>query len=505
MLFNSPIFLFLFLPTALLAFFLAGRVGGRGAALIALLAASLGFYAYSSLFNFSLFIGSVTVNFALGYAIARLQLSPRAWLVAGIVLNLCFIGFFKYSGLLVATANDLLSTSFIVPHVLLPVGISFYTFEQISYLVETRERGQHERSFARYALFASFFPHLIAGPIIRPHELLPQFSRPQFGRFSWPDFAVGVTFLLFGLFKKVILADGIAVYATPVFLAAQNGEAPGFFNAWGAALAYSFQIYFDFSGYSDMAIGLALMFGVRLPFNFNSPYKAANIIDFWRQWHMTLSRFLRDYVYIPLGGNRRGPHRRYVNIMLTMLIGGLWHGANWTFLAWGGLHGLYLLVNHAWQGLRGPRRPTAAGRWLARILTFVAVVFAWVFFRADSFAAARRMLEGMFGFHGWIRGMPPDPAAWLSKLLGYAGAVVAPGWPAAGLQHLLWCVALMLIVWGLPNTQQFLLGEGRPAHARLVWRPTIAWSAALGLFFGIVFTYSIIALNRVSEFIYFIF
>jgi D-alanyl-lipoteichoic acid acyltransferase DltB (MBOAT superfamily) len=505
MLFNSPVFLLLFLPVALIAFFLAARLGGGKAAVAALLVASLAFYAYSSLVNFALFAASVTANFALGYVIARARLGTRAWLAGGIVLNLAFIGFFKYSGLLVATTNDLLSTSFLVPHFLLPVGISFYTFEQISYLMEVRERGRHEPSFARYALFASFFPHLIAGPIIRPHELLPQFSRPGFGRFSWPDFAVGATFLLFGLFKKLILADGSAVYATPVFTAVQNGAEPGFLNAWGAAGAYAFQIYFDFSGYSDMAIGLAFMFGIRLPFNFSSPYKSTSIIEFWRSWHMTLSRFLRDYVYIPLGGNRLGPRRRYVNLMLTMLIGGLWHGANWTFLAWGGLHGLYLLANHAWLGLRGERRPTAAGRWLGRVVTLAAVIFAWVFFRADSFGAARRMIEGMAGFHGWLRGTPPEPATWLSRQLAFTVANLPPAWVSAGLLQLLWCGALLAVAWALPNTQQFILGEGRPVGARLVWRPTLAWSAVLGLAFGAVFTYVVIAQNRVSEVIYFIF
>ena len=238
----------------------------------------------------------------------RSRSSARAralWLIGGIVLNLGLIGYFKYAGFLVAGLNDMFSASFVVPHIVLPVGISFYTFEQISYLVETRQSGRSEPSLMRYALFVSFFPHLIAGPIIRPHQLLPQFSNPALGRFDWQNFAIGTTFLLFGLFKKVILADGIAVYASPVFAAAASGGTPGAVNAWGAALAYTFQIYFDFSGYSDMAIGLGLMFGIVLPFNFNSPYKATSIIDFWHRWHMTLSLFLRDYVYIPLGGNRR--------------------------------------------------------------------------------------------------------------------------------------------------------------------------------------------------------
>jgi alginate O-acetyltransferase complex protein AlgI len=505
MLFNSPLFLLLFLPLTLAGFYLLGSLSGRSAALRFLLVASLGFYAYSSLFNFVLFLVTVLANFLLGFVIGRARWNARIWLICGIVLNLSLIGSFKYVGLLVASIDQFLSLTFVVPHLLLPVGISFYTFEQISYLLEVRESGRAEPSFARYALFASFFPHLIAGPIIRPHQLLPQFSSSTFGQFEWQNFAIGVTFLLFGLFKKVILADGSAVYSSPVFAAAQSGAVPSLFDAWGAAITYSFQIYFDFSGYSDMAIGLGLMFGIRLPFNFNSPYQATSIIDFWRRWHMTLSLFLRDYVYIPLGGNRGGSIRRYINIMLTMLIGGLWHGANWTFVVWGGLHGLFLLVNHAWRSLRGEHKATDVGRWAGRILTLLLVILAWVFFRADSFAAAQRIFSGMIGRSGWITVAPADPATWFSQLLQYSGVTVAAGLPAAALLQLIWSGSLLIAVWCLPNTQQFLVGEGRPAYARLVWRPTLAWGAALGLYFGIAFTYSVVAVNHVSEFIYFIF
>jgi D-alanyl-lipoteichoic acid acyltransferase DltB (MBOAT superfamily) len=505
MLFNSPFFLLLFLPVTLIGFFLLARWLGRNAALGFLLLASLLFYAYSSPFNLVLFLTTVVVNFLLGYAIAHSGHRPRAWLIGGIVLNLGLIGYFKYAGFLVSGANDVLSASFIVPHVVLPLGISFYTFEQISYLVETRQNGQAERSPIRYALFASFFPHLIAGPIIRPHQLLPQFSSSSFGHFNWQNFAHGTTFLLFGLFKKVILADGIAAFASPVFASAASGGTPGAVNAWGAALAYTFQIYFDFSGYSDMAIGLGLMFGIVLPFNFNSPYKATSIIDFWHRWHMTLSLFLRDYVYIPLGGSRRGVLRRYVNILLTMLIGGLWHGASWTFVAWGGVHGIFLLANHAWRGQRGERETFESKQWTGRIATFLLVVCAWVLFRSDNFAAAGRMFHGMRGLNGWINGPPPDPALWFVQLLQFFSVTIAPGWPAAGVLQLLWIVGLLAVVWALPNTQQFLLGEGRPADARVEWRPTLGWAAALGIFFGCAFTYSIVADTHVSEFIYFIF
>jgi alginate O-acetyltransferase complex protein AlgI len=506
MLFNSPVFLLLFLPISLAGFFLLARWAGRRAALTFLLVMCLVFYAYSSPFNFIVFVCSVTANFLLGFAIAFSKRSPRAWLVGGIILNLSLIGYFKYAGLIVTTFDQIASASFIIPYIALPVGISFYTFEQISYLLETRENGRPERSLLNYGLFASFFPHLIAGPIIRPHQLLPQFSDPRLGRFDWENFAVGATFLLFGLFKKVIFADGIAAFATPVFTAAANGQTPGFVNSWGAAFAYTFQIYFDFSGYSDMAIGLGLMFGIWLPFNFNSPYKSTGIIEFWRRWHMTLSLFLRDYVYIPLGGNRRGPLRRYVNILLTMLIGGLWHGANWTFVAWGGLHGVYLLINHAWRNLRGEREINPVAQWTSRVLTFLLVVCAWVFFRADSFAAASRILNGMRGEYGLLNGVAPDPGYWLANLMQSAfGVTLEPGWQAGGIVELTWIVSLLLVVWGLPNTQEFLLGEGRSLRARLTFRPTLGWAAVLGLSLGCAFAYSVVALNRVSEFIYFMF
>jgi alginate O-acetyltransferase complex protein AlgI len=497
-LFNSPLFLAVFLPITLGGFYLFGWWRGRNAALIFLLLASLAFYAYSSLFNFGLFMFSVMTNFLLGYAIAHFRARSPLWLIGGIVLNLTLIGIFKYSGLLVSGVNDIFGAAFVIPVIALPVGISFYTFEQISYLIETRQRQASEPSLTRYALFASFFPHLIAGPIIRPHQLLPQFSAPAFTRFSWPNFAIGTTFLLLGLIKKTIIADQMAAYATPVFAAAARGGTPDFVSAWSAALAYAFQIYFDFSGYSDMAIGLSLMFGIVLPFNFNSPYKATSIIDFWHRWHMTLSLFLRDYVYIPLGGNRHGPLRRYVNVMLTMLIGGLWHGASWTFVVWGGLHGIFLLINHAWRNLRGEREGSAIGQWIARISTFLLVVVAWVFFRAESFEAAHRLLDGMRGLHGWISATPP----WAATT---PQAIVGEGWTAAGPLLLAWFAVLFAIVWGLPNTQEFLLGEGRPAHARLVWRPTLGWAAALGLMSGVALTYNVVAVNRVSEFIYFIF
>jgi D-alanyl-lipoteichoic acid acyltransferase DltB (MBOAT superfamily) len=324
--------------------------------------------------------------------------------------------------------------------------------------------------------------------------MMPQFSEGKTYRFSVENMAVGTTIFLAGLFKKVVLADGIAAYATPVFNAAATGLPPSFFESWIGALAYTLQLYFDFSGYSDMAIGLARMFGIIFPVNFHSPYKALNMIAFWRRWHMTLSRFLRDYLYFALGGNRNGKVRRYVNLMITMVLGGLWHGAGWTFVFWGGLHGLYLVVNHFWRNLREAMgqdltHSTGVGRATSRAVTFLAVVLAWVFFRATSFHAATVLLAAMFH--------PAGTTVATTNLID--DEAVAAGWIAV----------LLLLVWFAPNTQEWMARFHPtldPNFARTsdstrypVWQMTVPWAVVTGIIGGI----SIVALSRTSEFLYF--
>ena len=291
---------------------------------------------------------------------------------------------------------------------MLPLAISFFTFQQISYLADAFQGKIREAGFLRYCLFVSYFPQLIAGPIVHHKEMLPQFAKKRIYSLSYKQLSVGLTILVLGLFKKVVLADEIAKLSTPVFDAAAQGIQLTFFEAWGGALAYTLQLYFDFSGYSDMAIGLAALIGIQLPLNFYSPYKAQNIIEFWQRWHITLSRFLREYLYIPLGGNRHGSCRKYGNIMVLMLLGGLWHGAGWTCIIWGGLHGMYIMMNHAWRSLLKKTRGHLADlssfifiyRMLARCLTFMAVVVAWVFFRADNASDAVQIISAMFGGNG---------------------------------------------------------------------------------------------------------
>ena len=346
MLFNSYFFICIFLPITLIGFFFLGQRGHHRIAIGWLVGASLFFYGWWNPAYLVLILGSVFFNFSIGVLLGNQEavLSKKGLLVVGIGANLAALGYFKYANFFVNNFNVVIGSSFHLDTIILPLAISFFTFQQISYLADAYKGEIREYNFLHYSLFVTFFPQLIAGPIVHHKEMLPQFLQDGVYRPEYKNVAIGITIFAIGLFKKVCLADGIAQYATPVFQAADAGVLVSFFEAWGGALAYTFQLYFDFSGYSDMAMGLAWMFGIQLPLNFNSPYKANNIIEFWGRWHMTLSRFFRDYLYIPLGGNKRGKIRQLWNLMITMLLAGLWHGAGWTFVLWGALHGIYLVV-----------------------------------------------------------------------------------------------------------------------------------------------------------------
>lgn len=400
MLFNSLSFLFLFLPLTLAGFFLCGRLPAL-ARLLFLSTASLIFYAVWSLSCLWLFLFSIGMNFGFGLLIRKTRLSAILWI--GISANLLIIAIFKYTNFIVDNFNHLTDGTLQAPSITLPLAISFYTLHQISYLVDSWHGKIKDHSFAEYLLYVTFFPQLIAGPIVRFVEVIDQFRMSGFGRFNSADFALGLFLFCIGLCKKVLLADYFATIASPLFAATETGPDLTSVQGWVACLSYTFQLYFDFSGYADMAIGLGWLFGIRLPTNFNAPYKAASVIEFWRRWHMTLSRFLRDYLYIPLGGNQKGDLRLACNLVIVMLIGGLWHGAGWTFIVWGGLHGIYLAVNHSWRRVRKQDEKTApeAGgliRFLYSTLTFLAIAVAWVFFRSASLHGALHMLSSMAGF-----------------------------------------------------------------------------------------------------------
>jgi len=515
MLFNSHVFLFLYLPLVLVVFFRISAYSHRLAAAW-LGAASLLFYGYWNPAYVGLLLASIFFNYGIGVALAREHDAgstrrKNLVLLVGVGADLALLGYYKYANFFLDGANHLLSAGWGLQDIILPLGISFFTFTQIAFLVDAWAGKAREYNFSHYLLFVTYFPHLIAGPVLHHKEMMPQFAQPKTYRLSAENMAVGLTFLFAGMFKKVVIADSLALHAAPVFHAAQAGEALTFFAAWKGTVAYTLQLYFDFSGYSDMAIGLSRMFGVKLPLNFDSPYRAVNIIDFWRRWHMTLSRFLRDYLYFPLGGNRKGPARRYGNLMATMLLGGLWHGAGWTFVVWGGLHGFYLVLNHAWQRLWSRPIDRWWSRAIARSITLLAVMVAWVFFRSESVSGAMHLLAAMSNLPGTLQGRIGPVEGWLGGLgVRFQGGYIA----AEHYVDLAWLVFWVGFLWVLPNTQQWMARYaptiGTPAERlappafpkfwqRYLWQPNATWAvAAAGL--AIV---SILGMSRISEFLYF--
>lgn len=385
MLFNSPAFIFLFLPVAVAVYYLLRGSGRDVLARGWLVLASLFFYAFWNPIYLPLLIASVLVNFFIGKRLGARPGHSRAFLVAGIVFNLGLLGWFKYADFFISNINyfggHLQSLSLV-----LPLAISFFTFQQIAYLVDSYQGKTREYDFLNYSLFVTFFPQLIAGPIVHHKEMMPQFESAH-RSIDWNRIACGLFIFSLGLFKKTVIADSFAIWANAGYA---NPEALTFLSAWGTSFSYTFQLYYDFSAYTDMAIGAALLFNIRLPINFNSPYKALNIQDFWRRWHITLSRWLRDYLYIPLGGNRRSAPRAWSNIFITFLLGGLWHGAGWTFVIWGALHGMAMVLHRFWTTL-GLRLPKFLG-WLT---TFLFVNITWVYFRAESITDAHQVLSKM--------------------------------------------------------------------------------------------------------------
>jgi D-alanyl-lipoteichoic acid acyltransferase DltB (MBOAT superfamily) len=469
--FNAQEFVFLFLPLAWAVFeWLRRRAAWRGV-LGWLLLCSLAFYAWWEPRHLPLIAASILANHALGLALARPR--PPRWLLAlGVLANLALLGWFKYATFVAGNWQAATGIESALPQVVLPLGISFFTFQQIAYLVDVARGERAERDLVRYALFVSFFPQLVAGPIVHFRQIMPAFDAQRFRPDARLDVAVGLSIFAVGLAKKVLVADSLAPWVAPVFDAPPGSPPPDAVTAWTALAAYTFQIYFDFSGYSDMAVGLARMFGIPLPVNFFSPYKADSIAEFWRRWHMTLSAFLRDYLYIPLGGNRHGRARTATNLFLTMAIGGLWHGANWTFVAWGCWHGALLVLHRALR----LRLPSALGV----ALTFLAVMLGWVWFRAPT-------IEAAFGIYGAL----------------FGGAWVAPAWGAA---HA-WIAFAALLAFVAPNTSQwFARFEPGLLPAHFVLRAaTPAWSPrpAAAVVVSLLFATTVLALSRETVFLYF--
>jgi len=522
MLFNSYIFLFLFLPITLLGFHLIGKNGHVKSAIVWLISASLFFYGWWNPAYLGLLLFSTIFNFSLGFLISTKSINSstkKIILTAGVIVNLSILGYFKYANFFIDNLNVLTNSNTILNEIILPLGISFFTFQQLTYLIDSYYEETKKYSFLHYCLFVTFFPQLIAGPIVHHKELLPQLVKDTLYKLRSKNLAIGLTIFSIGLFKKVVLADSVSVYATPVFDAAEAGILLTFFEAWIGALAYTFQLYFDFSGYTDMAIGIARMFGIRLPINFNSPYKASSIIDFWKRWHITLSRFLREYLYFSLGGNRKGKIRRYINLMVTMVIGGLWHGAGWTFILWGALHGFYLIVNHGWRALFNKQDKTKTGSFISWIITFLAVVFSWVPFRADSISGANNILQAMIGVNGISL-----PVGYESIFINYGLSPLKDIFKFNGMfsnhiyshhDHIYAAIVLIFLLLVIstffPNTKQLMRNHDKSIfetykgemnsslHILVEWNVTTIWA----LITSATLLLSIILLSGESEFIYF--
>ncbi|MEM6428282.1 MAG: MBOAT family protein [Deinococcota bacterium] len=433
-----------------------------------LILASFAFYAWWNTSYVIILLASIVFNLVIGRVLMH---TPKRWLLTiGVTGNLLLLGYFKYADFFIANVNALFASDWTLLRVALPLAISFFTFQQIAFLVDAY-RGKNTWYGADvYILFVVFFPQLIAGPIVHYREVAKQFATLS-KNIPWEEIAKGITLLTIGLVKKVILADTIAPWSDAVFVTAEAHSVLHLVDAWGGALAYTLQLYFDFSGYSDMALGLGHMFGFGLPINFDTPYKSLSIGEFWRRWHITLGAFLREYLYIPLGGNRYGNGKTMRNLAITMLLGGLWHGAAWTFVLWGGLHSVYLILETAWSRL-GLGRAIPTVRPLKWLMTFLAVMLAWVIFRAESLTVSLRIYQGMVN----TKSLVFAPGLFDSRMIGTL-------------------LALLLLSVTMPTPVHWVRGE----YPRACWRPN-ALTAVLG---AVALIGSIIFMGTVSPFLYF--
>lgn len=479
MLFNSYEFIFMFLPITFFVYFLFGKLKLPKLALATLTVASLLFYSYWDMRYLPLLLLSIVFNYTMGGWIGKK--GSKNLLITGVVSNLLLLGYFKYTNFFLTSVNDIFQTMMYVPNIILPLGISFFTFTQIAYLVDSYRGETKNYKFLSYILFVTVFPHLIAGPVLYHKDIIPQFSNLKIFSLDYKNIALGLTVFGIGLMKKVVIADTLAPWAN---LAFDHVDHLTFIEAWSGAIAYTFQIYFDFSGYSEMAIGLGLLFNLKLPINFNSPYRSTSIIDFWRRWHMSLCAFLKYYVYIPLGGNRCGEFTKMKNIFITMLVSGIWHGAGWTYIIWGCLHGVYTVINHLWR-----KTSIELPKIVNWGITFLCVIIAWVFFRAENVSSALKFLHVMFDFTNLYLPTGTIFENELSRLQEFGfQSMWLPYWK--GEKELVGLFCCLIIALRFKNVPQVLQS----------FRPTWGWLVILSI--GI--SYAIIMINTVqSEFIYF--
>jgi alginate O-acetyltransferase complex protein AlgI len=510
MLFNSIEFLFFFLPVVLAVFLLLQRIGNLRLVLLWLVACSMFFYAWWNPVYLLLLIFSACVNYSLGMLLSkRGKDQSNTLLVIGVLFNLGLLGYFKYANFFVENIRIALDLSFNFEKIILPLGISFFTFQKIAYLVDSRKGLTGDHGFLEYCLFVAFFPQLIAGPIVHHREILSQFGNLTDRSRTRANITIGLSILAIGLFKKVVIADGLAHFATPVFLLAWQGKALFTLDALAGTFSYAFQLYFDFSGYSDMAIGLSCLFGLKLPVNFFSPYRAQNISDFWRMWHATLARFLRDYVYSPLGGFFCSPRRQRFNLFVTMFVGGIWHGAGWTFVVYGLCHGTYVVVHQLWRiKVSGPLQLVGRKDYkaAAQLVTFLVVALTLVVFRADSLTSAGRVLGAIFQWNG-LQFAPEYMAALKSTTTLEFTSMFFGGNYGVSVVYLSLALALA-VCWLLPSTYQLFRRcevaidkplAGREPVISLQWQASRAWA----VYIAILAVASMLNLTQVSEFLYF--
>jgi len=472
LLFNSYTFIFIFLPVTFFLYFYLNRIRLTEASKGILVVSSLLFYSWWNIDYLPLILLSIIFNYAIGSSLARQRvktgISRRMLLLVGVTGNLGLLGYYKYFDFFLTNINYILGANFQLFHLILPLAISFFTFQQIAYLVDSYRGETKEYDFLNYTIFVTFFPQLIAGPIVHHKEMMPQFANARNKVINYQNIGRGLFIFSFGLFKKVVIADTFAPWANAGF---DLSTSLTFFEAWATSLSYTFQLYFDFSGYTDMAIGAALLFNIKLPLNFWSPYKSGNIQDFWRRWHITLSRFLRDYIYIPLGGNRKGEARTFLNLMITFILGGIWHGAGWTFIFWGFMHGAALVTHRLWQktGLK-------LNAVIAWFLTFNFVNIAWIFFRAKEWSDASKVLKGMLGYNGIVI---TDKLQGKLGFLSDYGVQFNSAW-LCGLNGNnftpIWLIVIFIVAVFFKNSNQYL-EKFRPTYIHLIFIIILFWFA----------------------------
>lgn len=518
MVFSSYNFLLFFLPCLCIILYFAQRLN-KIHLIILLIVSSLIFLGFWDWKLLWVLLFSIFINFAIASVILKLQekyILKKTFLVIGIIFNLSLLGYFKYSNFFIDNINQFFNYNISSLNLILPLGISFYTFQQIAYLIDIHRKEVKKHNLIYYLLFVTFFPQLIAGPIVHHKEMMPQFLKGKAGYFKINLVACGITFFTIGLFKKVIMADSMSTYASPVFEAAGKGILVPFFEAWGGTFAYTFQIYFDFSGYSDMAIGLGLIFGLKLPINFFSPYKSSNLIEFWKSWHITLSRFLKYYLYFPLGGNKNGIFRKYINIFLVMVIGGFWHGANWTFVIWGFMHGVGIILCHLWNdffnkgNIHNKRSKSSVKKWMGCFLTIIFINFTWVFFRSQNLESAMIVIDGMLGLNGII--LPKTYLIYFEpfvNILSNYNIKFEESYLFFGKDQVLTLLIFLLIILLFPNSNEFInyqssknqinSNETKNLLKKINWKPTSFWAILLSL----LTILCLIFMSRSGEFLYF--